>query len=146
MMMTAAMRNTSGSKCSTRTRVDMDKVNMEKLDTTPRVMPSDRRCPPFSATEDERTIGRTGQMHGARIVTNPAKYANSSKEIIRFSTYDEDRLSGIVRPGQCKTYSGKIRPRLVSLYVIRAASRRSFWASSSESGFSNPKFITFGFI
>lgn len=63
------------------TRKETESVNTVKLSITPRVMPKGRWCP-FPAMDDESTIGKTGQIHGASIVTNPAKNENPSNKII----------------------------------------------------------------
>ena len=47
----------------------MVRVKKAKLVTIPKVIPNGLDFPP--AVVDERTIGKSGQMQGARIVTNP---------------------------------------------------------------------------
>lgn len=42
---------------------------MAKLTMIPRVIPSGLRFPPVD--EAERTIGNSGQIHGAKMVTSP---------------------------------------------------------------------------
>ncbi len=59
------------------TRYEMLKINTEKLTIIPSVMPKDFAFPPFK--EEERIIGRSGQMQGARIVTRPDMNAKKSK-------------------------------------------------------------------
>jgi len=55
---------------------------MVKLSIMPSVIPSGRRCPPFPATDEDKTIGKSGQIHGARIVTRPDKNAKSKSIMI----------------------------------------------------------------
>ena len=49
-----------------------------KLITIPRVIPKGRLWL-WPAIEDDKTIGRTGQMQGAKIVTSPDRNANINK-------------------------------------------------------------------
>ena len=49
---------------------------MVKLDIMPSVIPSGLRLP--ACEETERIIGNKGQMHGARIVTKPARKVKRS--------------------------------------------------------------------
>jgi hypothetical protein len=81
MITIATMRRVSGSKWNTFTKYEIDNVKNAKLKTMPSVMPSGLRCP-SAATDDERTIGKIGQMQGARVVTSPARNANPSSVII----------------------------------------------------------------
>jgi len=46
-------------------------VNIVKLVITPKVIPRDLLLPP--PEDAENTIGKSGHMHGAKIVINPAK-------------------------------------------------------------------------
>ena len=62
----------------------MVKVKIPKLRIIPKVIPSGFLWPPEAV--EERTIGRIGQMQGAKIVTNPDKNANKSKIIIKTRT------------------------------------------------------------
>ena len=69
-----------------RTSEEITKVNMPKLMSIPSVIASGLflLCP---AIEEDKTIGNSGQMHGARIVTSPDIKANpSSKPISLFYT------------------------------------------------------------
>ena len=54
----------------------MVRVNRAKLIMIPSVIPNGFLL--AVVTEDERTIGKSGQMQGARIVTNPDKKAKKS--------------------------------------------------------------------
>jgi len=56
-------------------------VKRAKLKIIPSVIPSGL-CRPFPLSVEERTMGNNGQMHGARIVTNPERNAKPSKSII----------------------------------------------------------------
>jgi len=53
------------------------KVKMPKLTMMPRVIPRGFFFPPVVL--DERMIGSSGQMHGAKIVTNPDKNAKTNR-------------------------------------------------------------------
>lgn len=50
---------------------------MEKLVIIPKVIPSGFLCPPV--VEEERIIGKSGQIQGAKIVVNPARKAKSKR-------------------------------------------------------------------
>ena len=55
----------------------MERVNIVKLVITPSVIPNGRL---FPLPEDaDKTIGNNGQMHGAKIVTSPAKNAKKRR-------------------------------------------------------------------
>lgn len=41
----------------------------------PSVIPKGLLCPPFPATDEERTIGNNGHIQGARMVTRPDRKA-----------------------------------------------------------------------
>lgn len=49
-----------------------------KLSIIPRTIPNGRLCPPPPAIDEERIIGKSGQIHGASIVTNPDRKAKPS--------------------------------------------------------------------
>ena len=55
---------------------------MAKLKMTPIVIPNGLLWSFFPAIDEDSTIGSTGQMQGARIVTKPAKNENSSNNIL----------------------------------------------------------------
>jgi hypothetical protein len=61
-----------------------DNVNVKKvkLKAIPSVTPRGFDLPPKDA--DEKTIGRSGQIQGAKIVSNPEKNAKKSKIIMVF--------------------------------------------------------------
>ena len=44
-------------------------VKIEKLNIMPSVIPKGFLCPPV--VEDDKIIGKSGQIHGARMVTRP---------------------------------------------------------------------------
>ncbi len=62
-------------------RNEIAKVKKPKLNISPSVMPSGRLWP-LPATDDERTMGNSGQIQGASIVTRPDKNAKPSRKII----------------------------------------------------------------
>lgn len=53
---------------------------MEKLVITPKVIPTAFLCPPVA--EEDKIIGRIGQIQGAKIVKSPEIKANKSKSIM----------------------------------------------------------------
>lgn len=55
----------------------MVRVNIAKLNIIPRVMPRGFFFSPV--VEDDRTIGKRGQMHGARMVINPETKEKKSR-------------------------------------------------------------------
>jgi len=55
-------------------------VKIEKLVTTPSVIPSGFLCPPVAA--EDKTIGKIGQIQGAAIVTSPDMNANRISIIV----------------------------------------------------------------
>jgi hypothetical protein len=62
---------------------------MVKLAMTPKVIPRDFFFPP--ADDAEKTIGKSGQMHGAKIVMNPAKNEKSSSvAMVKLSNSSKD--------------------------------------------------------
>src|SRR3989344_6952373 len=75
----AITRKIFGSKWKNITSVEILKVKNAKLTIIPRVIPIGFRCPPL--VDEERMIGRSGQMQGAKIVVRPA-----TKEKIRRTT------------------------------------------------------------
>jgi len=79
---TANIRRTFGSRWRNLIRYEIERVKIVKLSMIPRVIPRGLLCPPLPATLVERTMGRRGQMQGARIVTRPDKNANVNKIII----------------------------------------------------------------
>ena len=83
MTMKASIRRILGSRWKKRTRYETERVKIVKLSMTPRVIPSGLWCPLFPAIEEDRTIGSTGQIHGAKIVTKPAENEKKSNKIIR---------------------------------------------------------------
>ena len=68
-----------------RTIVVRKSVKKVKLRTKPKIMPNGRFLSPLMP---ERTIGRIGKIHGDKIVTIPAKKANSNKSIIVILFYN----------------------------------------------------------
>lgn len=54
------------------TMIDRKSVKKVKLATNPITTPNGRLFPELS-TDEERIIGRTGKIHGERIVTTPAR-------------------------------------------------------------------------
>ncbi len=52
----------------------------------PKVMPSGLAWV-FPAAEEESTIGNSGQIHGAKIVTSPARKAKPKSKIINSKRY-----------------------------------------------------------
>jgi len=51
------------------TRYETLKVKIEKLVITPKVIPSAFLCPPVA--DEDKIIGRSGQIQGAAIVASP---------------------------------------------------------------------------
>jgi hypothetical protein len=64
------------------TRNEANKVKKVKLIIIPKTIPRGRLCPSCPASEEERTIGSTGQIQGARIVVTPEIKENRSNTII----------------------------------------------------------------
>jgi hypothetical protein len=64
-----------------RTIVERNSVKKVKLNMNPVTTPRGRRFPDVS-TVDERMIGKIGNIHGERIVTTPAKKANTTSTIM----------------------------------------------------------------
>ncbi len=58
----------------------MERVKIVKLVITPSVIPRGFRFPPED--EAESTIGNSGQMHGAKMVTMPARKENKSNMVM----------------------------------------------------------------
>lgn len=58
----------------------MVRVKIEKLVMTPSVIPKDLDLPPVA--DEDKTIGRRGQMQGARIVTKPDKKEKMNNKIM----------------------------------------------------------------
>jgi hypothetical protein len=75
-MIMATKRKLSGSKWNIETRYDRVRVKAVKLARIPNVIPNGFSLPPVDVAD--RTIGRSGQMHGAKIVNSPEIKANSS--------------------------------------------------------------------
>jgi hypothetical protein len=67
------------------TIVVKNNVKNVKLRTNPETIPNGRLDP--APTPLDRTIGRTGKIHGERIVTIPARNAKSISKIICASTH-----------------------------------------------------------
>ena|SRR3989344_1147013 len=82
-IITAKRRITFGSTPKSCTRYEILKINTEKLAIIPSVMPRDFDFPPLR--DEERTIGRIGQIHGARIVTKPEMNAKRRRTIIFYT-------------------------------------------------------------
>jgi hypothetical protein len=78
-----ARRRASAGKWNNSTSVERKRVKSVKLPTKPTITPNGRDLsarPPEKVVE--RTMGRTGSMHGERIVTIPAKKENIKSIII----------------------------------------------------------------
>lgn len=73
---TAMTRKLLGSIWNAFSRYEMESVKTVKLVMIPSVMPNGLLLP--APTDTERMIGNNGQMHGARIVTNPARNEKKS--------------------------------------------------------------------
>jgi len=80
MIKTEIYLRISGSNGIIVTMYAIVSVNIEKLVTTPIVIPSGLLCPPVAA--EDKTIGRIGQIQGAAIVTSPERNAKSNSMII----------------------------------------------------------------
>ena len=59
---------------------DLDKVRIVKLEMIPSESPRGR-CLPLPL-EAEKTMGRSGQMHGARIVMSPERKAKNNSVVM----------------------------------------------------------------
>jgi hypothetical protein len=70
---TPSNRNTSGSTGKIRRIKARAKVANKKLTEIPVTIPKGLRCPPL--TPDDKIMGSSGQMHGAKIVTSPERNA-----------------------------------------------------------------------
>jgi hypothetical protein len=80
MLITARKRGMSGLILTFFTKEEIARVKKEKLAIMPRVIPKGFLFPP--ADDEESTIGRSGQIHGASMVINPETKANKSNIII----------------------------------------------------------------
>src|SRR5271157_1530549 len=79
---TATIRSASTGIPRACTIADRARVQAVKLTTKPARTPKGRALPP--PTPPERTIGRTGRMHGERIVMTPERKANARRTIMAF--------------------------------------------------------------
>lgn len=68
-------------------------VKNVKLTIIPSVTPSGLLWL-LPVAEAERTIGNSGQMHGAKIVTSPARNANPKSKIILIDICHPELVSG----------------------------------------------------
>ena len=56
------------------------RVNSAKLNIIPSVIPSGFLCPPVALAD--KTMGKSGQIHGAKIVTSPERKAKNKRAVI----------------------------------------------------------------
>jgi len=78
---TAKRRSVLGSKLKSFTKYEIVKVKRAKLIIIPKVMPNGFLFSPV--TDDEKIIGKRGQIHGARIVIKPDKKAKNKRIVMQ---------------------------------------------------------------
>jgi hypothetical protein len=105
-----------------RTNEDKNKVKKVKLNTNPSTIPNGRDLPIFLPSKLEvRIIGKTGSIQGERIVTNPAKNANTTNNNISLSYYNLDIA-------QNAEYSGIMKAAgLIALLILIVGAGLVFW-------------------
>ncbi len=73
-------RSKSGGKLKRSTNAVKPNVKNVKLKISPRITPNGRREPP--TTVEDRTIGKIGNTHGVKAVTNPETKAKMRRSAI----------------------------------------------------------------